>query len=62
MQITVPTIVCDKCAETITKAIHGVDPAAQVQISVEAKQVDIETSASESSLREAIVAVGHEPA
>ena len=62
MQINVPTIVCDKCADTITKAIHNVDPDAQVKVDIEAKQVDVETSATETSLREAITTVGHEPA
>lgn len=62
MQINVPSIECEKCADIITKAIHNVDPGATVRVDIEAKRVDVETSAPETSLRDAIVTVGHNPA
>jgi len=62
MQISVPSIECQKCADIITKAIHNVDPDAQVSVDIEAKQVNVETTAQEISLRDAITTVGHNPA
>lgn len=62
MQISVPTIECQKCADSITKAIHTVDPEAKVAVDIAAKQVNVETTAQESSLREAITTAGHDPA
>ncbi len=62
MQINVPSIECGKCADIITKAIHNVDPEAKVNVDIEAKRVDVETSATETSLRDAITTVGHDPA
>lgn len=61
MQISVPTIECGKCADTITKAIHNVDPGAKVSVDIEAKRVDVETTASETALRDAITTAGHDP-
>jgi copper chaperone len=59
MQFKVPSIVCDGCADTITKAITELDSGAQVNVNVETKEVSAETSASESAVREAITAKGH---
>ncbi|NEZ56248.1 heavy-metal-associated domain-containing protein [Adonisia turfae] len=59
MQLKVSSIVCDGCADTITKAITELDPGAKVNINVETKEVSAETSASENAVREAIAAKGH---
>ncbi len=59
IQLNVPSIVCDSCANVVTKAIHKVDAAANVSVDVATKQVAVDTQASESALREAIAAAGH---
>ena len=59
IQLKVPSIVCDGCADTITKAITELDSGAKVNVNVETKEVSTETSASESAVREAITAKGH---
>ena len=59
IQLKVPSIVCDGCADTITKAITELDSDAKVNVNVETKEVSTETSASESAVREAITAKGH---
>ncbi len=60
LEFTVPSIVCDRCAQTVTQAIQGVDGQAQVTINVDSKQVKVHTIASLADLTAAIENVGHE--
>jgi copper chaperone len=62
IQLTVPDMACGACATTITEAIHNVDSQAAVQADLKTKQVTIASSASASSVKEAIVAAGYSPA
>lgn len=59
MRLKVPSIVCEGCAETITKAISELDASAKVNVNIETKEVVAETSASDNAVREAITAKGH---
>ncbi|NEP83167.1 MAG: heavy-metal-associated domain-containing protein [Okeania sp. SIO3C4] len=59
IQLKVPSIVCDGCADTITKAIKTQESEADVQVDLEQKIVTVETKASEESIKQAIVAAGH---
>lgn len=59
LKLTVPTIVCSGCANTIKEAIITVDPDAKVDVDVEAKTVTLESLAAEESFKQAIVATGH---
>jgi copper chaperone len=60
--LTVPSIACEVCAKTITKAIHNQEPDAQVSIDVPHKRVTVVTTASEESIKAAIANAGHEVA
>jgi copper chaperone len=62
IQLTVPTIACEACAEAITKAIHSQDGAAEVSVDVPTKVVTVSSQFSEADLRQAIEAAGHEVA
>jgi copper chaperone len=62
IQLTVPDMACGACATTITKAIHNLDSQAAVQADLQTKQVTIASSASASSVKEAIAAAGYSPA
>ncbi len=61
VQLKVPDMACGACAENITKAIVELDSQALVKADTETKQVTVETQASESSIKEAIVAAGYSP-
>lgn len=63
MSITlkVPSIACQVCATTITKAIQNSEPDAQVTVDVSNKVVTVETQASEAKIKEIIVNAGHQP-
>ena len=62
MQLTVPTIACEVCANAITKAIQGADATATVAVDVTTKVVTVESQLSEIDLRQTIEAAGHEVA
>ncbi len=59
LQLTVPNISCEGCAETITESIHTMEPDAKVDVDVKAKTVTVESAASEESIKQAIVAAGY---
>jgi len=61
MTLNVPSIKCDGCAETITKEIKVHDADATVNVDIEKKTVAVDSdSLSESSVKQAITATGHE--
>jgi copper chaperone len=62
IELKVPNMACGACAEIITKAVQSIDPTAEVQADPQTKQVMVESSVSESSVREAIAAAGYPPA
>jgi copper chaperone len=57
--LSVPSIMCDACVNTVTKAIANVDPAAKVSADVDKKEVIVETTSSEADVRQAITSAGH---
>lgn len=59
LQLTVPNMACSACGDTITKAITAVDSTAKVEANPKTKQVNIETQASETAIKDAIAAVGY---
>lgn len=58
-QFTVPNMACSACADTITKAVKAIDPAAEVSADPKSKQVNIATQANETVIKEAITAAGY---
>lgn len=60
IELQVPSIMCDGCIFAVTAGIQKQDPAAKVTADVETKQVQVETTADVASIRQAIVAAGHE--
>lgn len=59
LELTVPNMACSACSETITKAIHALDPNATVQADPKTKLVNIETQASETDIKQAITNAGY---
>jgi copper chaperone len=59
LELTVPNMACSACAETITKAVTAIDPAAKISADPATKQVSIETQADASAVKEAITAAGY---
>ncbi len=59
MTLNVPSIVCDGCAKAITDAILTHESDAKVEVDVKAKTVQVDTGASEESIKQMITALGH---
>jgi copper chaperone len=59
VKLKVPSIVCEGCADTITKEIKTHEPEAEVTVDIKAKTVTVDTKASEESIKQMIAAVGH---
>ncbi|MGG6295719.1 heavy-metal-associated domain-containing protein [Leptolyngbya sp. AN02str] len=60
LQLTVPNMACSACSDTIIKAIEAIDPSATVQADPKTKQVNVETQASEASVKQAIATAGYQ--
>lgn len=61
LEFKVPDMACDACAKNITQAVLALDSQAIVQADSQTKQVTVETSLSESSVRKAIANAGYNP-
>uniref|UniRef100_A0A832H4Q1 Copper chaperone n=1 Tax=Oscillatoriales cyanobacterium SpSt-402 TaxID=2282168 RepID=A0A832H4Q1_9CYAN len=59
LQLKVPNMACSACSDTIAKAIKTIDPAATVQADPKTKLVEVDTQASETTIRDAIVSAGY---
>ena len=62
LQLTVPDMACGACVATITQAIQGLDPGAQVQADPATKQVQVVTAVAMGPVRSAIEQAGYHPA
>ena len=60
LEMKVTSMVCEGCVTTVTNTIKNLDNAATVTIDLPSKLVKVETQASETAIKEAIVAAGHE--
>jgi len=59
VQLKVPSIVCEGCAETITKTLKNLDPESKVAVDLSAKTVIIEGKTREDLIKQAITDIGH---
>jgi copper chaperone len=59
LQMTVPNMACSACSETITNAIHSIDPQATIAADPKTKLVKVETQASEDAVKQAITDAGY---
>ncbi|MDZ4391518.1 heavy-metal-associated domain-containing protein [Cypionkella sp.] len=62
MQFHIENMTCGGCARSVTKAIHSVDPAAEVNADPGARRVDVTSSAPRDKLVSALTEVGYAPA
>ena len=62
LTISVPSIGCASCIETITKAIQAVDASAVVSGDASTKSLNIESQLPEVKIKELIAIAGHKAA
>ena len=61
MQFHIETMTCGGCARGVTRAIHAVDPVAEVQADPPSRKVEVKTSAPREALAAALTAAGFVP-
>jgi copper chaperone len=59
MTFTVPDLACAACVETITQAIHSIDPQAKITADPQTKLVQIESTLPAITLQTTIVDAGY---
>ena len=57
--LTIPKIRCRGCVASVEKAIHSVDASAQITVDLEARRVEVTTSADRQTLLTALDAAGY---
>ena len=62
LKLSVPSICCASCIETITKAIQAVDASAIVTGEATTKSLNINSQLPETKIRELIAIAGHKVA
>lgn len=62
LTLNIPAISCGHCARAITDTILALDPAAKVQVDVDAKTALVDTRADSALVRERLAAEGYPPA
>jgi len=50
---------CQHCAKAVTRALHQVDPQAQVHVDLAGKKVEVESGQARQALAEAIAKEGY---
>jgi copper chaperone len=61
LTLSIPAISCGHCARAITNAILELDPAAKVQVDIDARTAVIDTRADNAVVRERLAAEGYPP-
>ena len=62
IELTLPDMTCGHCASTVTRTCNLVDPAASVEVDVNAKTVKIKSSKERKDFVEALTEAGYPPA
>jgi copper chaperone len=57
--LTIPKVRCGGCIASVEKAIHAVDASAQITANIEARRVEVTTSADRQTLLTALDAAGY---
>jgi copper chaperone len=57
--ITVPDMACGACADTITRAVKEIDPAATIDPNLDSKVVKISSAVHQETLTKAIKKAGY---
>lgn len=59
LTLSIPAISCGHCARAITDTIRELDPAAKVQVDIDARTASIDTGADLALVRERLAAEGY---
>jgi copper chaperone len=61
IEFKVPAISCGHCVRSVNEAVHEIDPQAKVDVDLESKQVQVESTAGRAALAAALTEAGYPP-
>lgn len=61
IELNLPDMTCGHCASTVTQTIAFVDPAAKVEVDLNAKLVKIQSSEDRTDFADALTEAGYPP-
>lgn len=59
LELTLPTMTCGHCVQTVTRTVQALDPQARVEVDLPAHRVRIESSQPPEVLRHALAEEGY---
>ena len=59
--LTIPDMACSACSDTITQVISTLDERVTVETNLTTKKVTVDTSCSETEIKDAIASAGYTP-
>ena len=62
IELTLPTMTCNHCVQTVTRTVAQVDPAAKAQVDLPAHRVRIESAKPADAFAKALAEEGYAPA
>lgn len=62
LEFDIASLSCGHCARAVTEAVHEVDPAAQVQVDLARKHVQVQTAAPREQVAAKLAEAGYPPA
>jgi copper chaperone len=62
IELTLPTMTCNHCVQTVTRTVAAVDPAAKAQIDLPTHKLRIESSRPVAVFAAALAEEGYKPA
>lgn len=62
MQFRIDNMTCGGCARAVTRAVQGVDPAAEVAVDLDTKTVEVRSAQDPAAFRAALDDIGYAPA
>lgn len=61
IEFEVPAISCGHCVRAVNEAVKQIDPQARVDVNLDTKKVNVESSADRTKLAEALTEAGYPP-
>ena len=62
IDLEIPSLSCGHCVRAVTETLHQLDPQAEVQVDLPAKQVHVTTQAARERVVAALADAGYPPA
>ncbi len=62
IEFEIPALSCGHCVQAVTQAVKAADPAAQVQVDLARKRVQVQSSAAPEVLAAQLAEAGYPPA